>query len=468
MQHKLECQYYEKRRNQSATPNIAASVEEDATPLLLRTFAALKHLQTNLVTQCQQSDEIITCGSTHFSTLAVSSEYHRPLDLGQKNSFQNNPPLKLAKECMVSFATSKDARGQPDDITASIWGYNDHKSNASQENIFNLDTSMRRALNAFRKNNFGIVDSLHASIGEGVYPCAALLNHSCHPNCILRYEFGVPYQNNNTSYYPPILSIVACRNIKRGEELTHSYVDLALPTSERQSRLFETHGFKCNCTRCNNKYTFKLPANIEWGLWPLEQKIASLDSVTSIPISKETTLVDVCLDDVLLGQRNIENSDHYNRLIQNSECAQEQARNCMIEGDSAGELSYLKKAIEFFRSTRLEISPFNVKLYSIRCSCLSALLAEGDILSAVEQCEHIVSFLVVSLSHVQNHPLLGLQLFTLGDLYLAASDLVSNASSYRRKGLSVYAWARDVMLVTHGPNHSMVKLLEENIRSISQ
>jgi hypothetical protein len=138
----------------------------------------------------------------------------------------------------------------------------------------------------------------------------------------------------------------------------------------------------------------------------------------------------------------------------------------MIEGDSAGELSYLKTAIGLFRSTRHEISPFNLQLYSIRCSYLSALLAEGDILGAVEQCEYIVSFLAVSFSHVQNHPLLGLQLFTLGDLYVAASDLVRDVTSYRRKGLAVYTWARDVMLVTHGSDHSMIGLLEENIRSI--
>ncbi|KAK1745705.1 hypothetical protein QTG54_003629 [Skeletonema marinoi] len=55
---------------------------------------------------------------------------------------------------------------------------------------FTLDQALLRTDDAFKKNNFGILDALHSSIGEGegVYPCAALLNHSCAPNAILRYK----------------------------------------------------------------------------------------------------------------------------------------------------------------------------------------------------------------------------------------------------------------------------------------
>jgi hypothetical protein len=98
-------------------------------------------------------------------------------------------------------------------------------------------------------------------------------------------------------------------------------------------------------------------------------------------------------------------------------------------------------------------------------------VGEGNILAAVGQCEHIVSFLVISLSHVTNHPLLGLQLYTLGDLYLAAADIGSDERegtsnlNLHDKAMRAYTWARDVMLVTHGLNNDMVRTLEENIRS---
>ena len=39
----------------------------------------------------------------------------------------------------------------------------------------------------FRCNNFGVTDDLLTCVAVGVYPHAALLNHSCAPNCVLRY-----------------------------------------------------------------------------------------------------------------------------------------------------------------------------------------------------------------------------------------------------------------------------------------
>jgi SET and MYND domain-containing protein len=45
-------------------------------------------------------------------------------------------------------------------------------------------------LNQFTCNNFGIMNNLLQCIGSGIYPCSALLNHSCNPNCILRYHIS--------------------------------------------------------------------------------------------------------------------------------------------------------------------------------------------------------------------------------------------------------------------------------------
>jgi len=47
-----------------------------------------------------------------------------------------------------------------------------------------------KTLRLFRGNNFGIMDSLLSCVGVGVYPHAAILNHSCAPNCILRFSFS--------------------------------------------------------------------------------------------------------------------------------------------------------------------------------------------------------------------------------------------------------------------------------------
>lgn len=93
----------------------------------------------------------------------------------------------------------------------------------------------------FRSNNFGVMDELMNCVAVGIYPRAALLNHSCEPNCLLRYEFT---ENG------PHLSIIALKDIDADEELTHSYCDSTSPRAIRQRSLRAIHGFTCDCFAC--------------------------------------------------------------------------------------------------------------------------------------------------------------------------------------------------------------------------
>jgi hypothetical protein len=209
----------------------------------------------------------------------------------------------------------------------------------------------------------------------------------------------------------------------------------------------------------------ELPQNRkEWELWPLRSGFRAHEENSvdqTVP-----PFVKVGIDGAITGSQGLSESEE-EHISQQSFALQQIAATAMAEGDAESELESLQKATELFTSSRgsIWLSPFYSQLYSVRCSYLSALLANGKIAEAVEQCEHIVSFLAVVFSHVRNHPLLGLQLYTLGDLYNAAASMEGDRLALEEKAKLAYTWAKQIMIVTHGANDSMVKRLEENLAS---
>eukprot|EP01063_Lacrimia_lanifica_P003133 TRINITY_DN11676_c0_g1_i1.p1 TRINITY_DN11676_c0_g1~~TRINITY_DN11676_c0_g1_i1.p1 ORF type:complete len:412 (+),score=200.73 TRINITY_DN11676_c0_g1_i1:50-1237(+) len=86
-------------------------------------------------------------------------------------------------------------------------------------------------------NTFTTVDTVLQSTGHAVYDLASAANHSCAPNMVVSFS-------GRTLYYLPIA------DIKKGDELTISYVELASLTADRSQELKERYGFDCVCTRC--------------------------------------------------------------------------------------------------------------------------------------------------------------------------------------------------------------------------
>ncbi|CAM9964393.1 unnamed protein product, partial [Phaeothamnion confervicola] len=94
-------------------------------------------------------------------------------------------------------------------------------------------------LGRFACNNFGVLDGLMVSVAAGIYPAAALLNHSCAPNCVLSWEPRTA-----------VLVVRTAAPVTPGEELCHAFVDAAAPTAARRMALQESYGFRCDCRRC--------------------------------------------------------------------------------------------------------------------------------------------------------------------------------------------------------------------------
>ncbi|MED6207010.1 Histone-lysine N-methyltransferase atxr2 [Stylosanthes scabra] len=76
--------------------------------------------------------------------------------------------------------------------------------------------------------------------GTAFFPLQSCMNHSCCPNA---KAFKRDEDRDGQA------TIIAVRSIRKGEEITISYVDEDLPFEERQASLAD-YGFRCSCLKC--------------------------------------------------------------------------------------------------------------------------------------------------------------------------------------------------------------------------
>ena len=75
--------------------------------------------------------------------------------------------------------------------------------------------------------------------GSALFPTVALLNHSCTPNASVEFVSG-----DGTA------TLLAMKDLDRGEELSISYVPVTWSTAERQAALLKRYDFTCRCVAC--------------------------------------------------------------------------------------------------------------------------------------------------------------------------------------------------------------------------
>jgi hypothetical protein len=81
---------------------------------------------------------------------------------------------------------------------------------------------------------------VNATIGVGMFPLVAMLNHSCTPNAVFVSAEG------------GTMHVRAIKPIQEGEEVCVSYVDLFAPKWDRQGTLLSSKFFWCECSRCKS------------------------------------------------------------------------------------------------------------------------------------------------------------------------------------------------------------------------
>eukprot|EP00238_Polyblepharides_amylifera_P003568 CAMPEP_0196577764 /NCGR_PEP_ID=MMETSP1081-20130531/6779_1 /TAXON_ID=36882 /ORGANISM="Pyramimonas amylifera, Strain CCMP720" /LENGTH=141 /DNA_ID=CAMNT_0041896773 /DNA_START=144 /DNA_END=566 /DNA_ORIENTATION=+ len=95
-------------------------------------------------------------------------------------------------------------------------------------------------------NGFGLWDLWTNKLGGyGIFPSASLFNHSCVPN--LCHDLHARQGGG-------MLVFRALMDVKEGDELFSSYLDLTKSKRER-SKTIQSWCFNCRCLRCNDEKT---------------------------------------------------------------------------------------------------------------------------------------------------------------------------------------------------------------------
>ncbi|XP_061742294.1 N-lysine methyltransferase SMYD2-like isoform X2 [Nerophis ophidion] len=98
-------------------------------------------------------------------------------------------------------------------------------------------------------NGFTIEDEELFHMGTAVYPDLALINHSCLPSVIVTYS-GTR------------ADVRAVKDMKPGDEVLISYIDLLYPTDDRNQRLRESYYFTCDCQECKSRSKDKVKLKV--------------------------------------------------------------------------------------------------------------------------------------------------------------------------------------------------------------
>jgi len=321
---------------------------------------------------------------------------------------------------------------------------------------------------SFPSNNFAVLNALFQSVGAGVFPHAALLNHSCRPNALLTYVLR--------RGKPPLLRCVALAHIPAGHEVTHCYVDATLPTPLRKAALRKDYGFECDCACCVTSNTTNSNSGNSGSSSSSSSRSSSSASVAEGTESVSAGSVSSALRQMVtapdpLAVRDLLASLSPEQLaalqgpvdILQSQEAQEGAgaevqrllaaatsQIVVLRADGAAARDGAPQALlgrlrtvrdQLTRLVRLQ-GPFHANTYNTCTALFNDVLAEtlllqplchkdGALQEAFDACKrlastlcaHICAYLALTLRCFPFHPLLGLQLLTLGQLAQQAPQL---------------------------------------------
>ena len=216
--------------------------------------------------------------------------------------------------------------------------------------------------------------------------------------------------------------------MEAGEELCHAYVDIAAPTHARRYKLHSIYNFVCNCPRCAGaEEGSSTEATCRDG--------GGAQSVQTQVEEQEEARIASCIQALQAAESGVE--------MERACEALEALHDAVVRGRSGGGRS-------------------DEAVVRVRSALLQGALETANAPLAIRTC----SLLVRSYRglYPANHPLLGLQLYTQGNLL---TDHPEHATCVPEGALECLYEAQRVLRITHGSASKMVKGLEHLIAANS-
>lgn len=245
-------------------------------------------------------------------------------------------------------------------------------------------------------------------VGLGLFPNLSIVNHDCWPNCTATLNHGNQSAVSSTLHSPLRMEVRALRKISEGEELTVSYVDFLNLSADRQKQLKERFQLDCSCDHCSQHISDDLMAAAAEGK-------PSADAVKEVTAFSKETLEKI--------EKAHKDGDHSQVLKLCHECLEKQ------ENVLADTHLYKLRVL----SVLAEVLSYHRKFSE--AAGYARKLVEG----------------YTKLYH-PNNAQLGLALMRAGVTHWHDGQV--------EVGHKMICNAYRIMMVTHGPNHSITKDLE--------
>ena len=181
-----------------------------------------------------------------------------------KSTNDKQAALSILSQVGDHFGTNEASKTYQTDDIETVAGV---KSTNKEDDIGPTTISNDEILSIIHRNAFGPDYRQYQSIAQnwmnnpqknpygrtlGLFPLAAMINHSCTPNAIRVYscELSTTTPADATGVDDTEVMIVhATQPIKAGEEILWSYVPTTKPYHDRQRRLKDSFGFESKCHR---------------------------------------------------------------------------------------------------------------------------------------------------------------------------------------------------------------------------